>query len=319
MTGQSDERRRAAADTEAHIFVTTYAQVRSRGQYLTRPWFALVLDEATALKGGGATWRTVHALAAGVPRVHAFTATPYTNDPIETFLIVSCLHLPGLPDRQAFEDRYVRFRTYGTTRKADGWSEAVGKFSEFMGQHYFRREDALADLDLPQCFVEYTFVPLSPLRQRAMKSTEHIQDPIARHQAQEKIARGDVHYSAGAKEAARRIWGWLRDDSTVKVLVIGEALYELAALEQYLGDMGISTVKITGSSEQGGRGESIAAFRDGHDTRVLIGSTVLEQGLNLQFCRILVSLGLPDNHAALEQRQGRIVRQGSPFPTVCHD
>jgi hypothetical protein len=46
---------------------------------------------------------------------------------------------------------------------------------------------------------------------------------------------------------------------------------------------------------------------------------VLEQGLNLQFCQVLVSLGLPDTSAALEQRQGRIVRPGSPFQTVRHE
>ncbi|WP_158579854.1 AAA family ATPase [Geodermatophilus marinus] len=184
---------------------------------------------------------------------------------------------------------------------------------------YLRREDALASLDLPTCEVAYTFAPLDAPRQRQLQATARIRHSLARHQAQERIARGNVHFSAGASAAARSIWGWLRDDPALKVLVIGESLDELAALEQRLSEWGIPSVTITGESSQNTRGDAIADFRDSRDVRVLIGSVVLQEGLNLQFCRILVSLGLPDNEAGVDQRQGRIVRPGSPFTTVRHE
>jgi superfamily II DNA/RNA helicase len=62
----------------------------------------------------------------------------------------------------------------------------------------------------------------------------------------------------------------------------------------------------------------IEEFRNDPNISVLLGSKVVERGLNLQFCAHLVSVGLPDNPARLVQGIGRVVRHGSPFTQVDH-
>jgi hypothetical protein len=51
---------------------------------------------------------------------------------------------------------------------------------------------------------------------------------------------------------------------------------------------------------------------------VLLGSRVLERGLNLQHCRLLISLDPSWNPARERQREGRIRRIGSQHPTYEH-
>ena len=51
---------------------------------------------------------------------------------------------------------------------------------------------------------------------------------------------------------------------------------------------------------------------------MLIGSKVLERGLNLQHCRVLLSLDSSWNPAREAQRTGRICRIGSPHASVEH-
>jgi superfamily II DNA/RNA helicase len=58
------------------------------------------------------------------------------------------------------------------------------------------------------------------------------------------------------------------------------------------------------------RTEVIGRFRDDPNIRILLSSEVASEGVDLQFCRVLVDYDLPWNPMKVEQRIGRIDRLG---------
>jgi len=79
---------------------------------------------------------------------------------------------------------------------------------------------------------------------------------------------------------------------------------------------GIGWVQMRGETTD--RATVVEDFRRNPDLPVLLGSTVVQVGMNLQVCRYLISVGLPDTWSTVEQREGRIVRPGSPYERVAH-
>jgi superfamily II DNA or RNA helicase len=79
----------------------------------------------------------------------------------------------------------------------------------------------------------------------------------------------------------------------------------------------ISFARVDGSVTSEDRSRAILAHQRG-EVRVLLGSKVLEHGLNLQHCPVLFSLDSSWNPARERQREGRIRRIGSPWNRVEH-
>ncbi|WP_425460868.1 C-terminal helicase domain-containing protein [Lapillicoccus jejuensis] len=66
------------------------------------------------------------------------------------------------------------------------------------------------------------------------------------------------------------------------------------------------------------RDDAVERFRDDPNLPLLLGSRVLEYGLNLQFANTLISVGVSYNPARERQREGRLRRIGSPHRTIRH-
>ena len=58
------------------------------------------------------------------------------------------------------------------------------------------------------------------------------------------------------------------------------------------------------------RDEQVERFRDPDGARFLVATDAAGEGINLQFCRLMVNYDIPWNPARLEQRMGRIHRYG---------
>ena len=58
------------------------------------------------------------------------------------------------------------------------------------------------------------------------------------------------------------------------------------------------------------REEQVERFRDSTGARFLVATDAAGEGINLQFCRLMVNYDIPWNPARLEQRMGRIHRYG---------
>ena len=72
--------------------------------------------------------------------------------------------------------------------------------------------------------------------------------------------------------------------------------------------------KVTGSSQVDRRTALIDHFRD--DAEILIATEAAAEGVNLQFCALLINYDLPWNPQRIEQRIGRCHRYGQKFDVV---
>lgn len=97
-------------------------------------------------------------------------------------------------------------------------------------------------------------------------------------------------------------------DPDIKMLLFTEFVSTQQMLVSFFEERGISTVQINGS--MGIEDRLKAQRRFAGDTRILISTDAGGEGLNLQFCHVVVNYDMPWNPMRLEQRIGRVDRIG---------
>lgn len=95
-----------------------------------------------------------------------------------------------------------------------------------------------------------------------------------------------------------------------KVIIFAYYRPTLAYLARRLGEDGFTFTSIHGGVPPDKRWEELDRFSDPNGPRVLLSSEVGSEGIDLQFCRVLVNYDLPWNPMRVEQRIGRIDRVG---------
>lgn len=108
-----------------------------------------------------------------------------------------------------------------------------------------------------------------------------------------------------------------------KVVVFAYFKKSLGYLEDLLNEAGIPCARIDGDvpsnphdPEDDERYRRINRFRDDPKVRVLLSSEVGSEGLDFQFCHVLVNWDLPWNPMVVEQRIGRLDRLGQRSPKI---
>lgn len=94
----------------------------------------------------------------------------------------------------------------------------------------------------------------------------------------------------------------------LKMLVFTEFVPTQEMLAQFFIERGISVVCLNGSMDLAERKKVQAAFAG--DIRILISTDAGGEGLNLQFCHVIVNYDMPWNPMRMEQRIGRVDRIG---------
>jgi len=97
-------------------------------------------------------------------------------------------------------------------------------------------------------------------------------------------------------------------DPDLKVLIFTEFVPTQQMLSEFFEDRGISTVRINGSMSIEDRLRAQRKFAG--DTRILVSTDAGGEGLNLQFCHVVVNFDMPWNPMRIEQRIGRVDRIG---------
>jgi len=115
--------------------------------------------------------------------------------------------------------------------------------------------------------------------------------------------RSDSKYSALHELLTRRV-------PSEKVLIFAYYRATLAYLQRRLAADGITAALIHGGVDNEDRWRQIERFSDPNGPRVLLSSEVGSEGIDLQFCRVVVNYDLPWNPMRVEQRIGRIDRVG---------
>lgn len=119
---------------------------------------------------------------------------------------------------------------------------------------------------------------------------------------------------AGPDAKAEALLEWLyrlqseENNPDLKALVFTEFVPTQVMLKQFLSERGFSVVCLNGSMEMQERRQVQEAFSG--DARVLISTDAGGEGLNLQFCHVVVNYDIPWNPMRLEQRIGRVDRIG---------
>jgi len=100
------------------------------------------------------------------------------------------------------------------------------------------------------------------------------------------------------------------NDPELKVLIFTEFLPTQAMLAEFLESRGFSVTLLNGSMDLDARSRTQQVFSE--DVRILISTDAGGEGLNLQFCHVIVNFDMPWNPMRIEQRIGRVDRIGQP-------
>ena len=119
---------------------------------------------------------------------------------------------------------------------------------------------------------------------------------------------------AGADAKAEALIGWIyrlqqeESDPDLKVLIFTEFVATQEMLRAFLADRGFAVVCLNGSMGLEERAAAQRSFAGG--ARFLVSTDAGGEGLNLQFCHVVVNYDIPWNPMKLEQRIGRVDRIG---------
>ncbi len=142
---------------------------------------------------------------------------------------------------------------------------------------------------------------------------------VERDQVQELIALAEAVHNSGRESKFERMAEWLRAPQyrDHKIILYTEHRDTLDFLTRRLEGMGYAgqVAYIHGGLGFEERDAQVECFRRSHDAenqgaRFFIGTDAAAEGINLQFCWILINYDVPWNPARLEQRMGRIHRYG---------
>jgi superfamily II DNA/RNA helicase len=97
-------------------------------------------------------------------------------------------------------------------------------------------------------------------------------------------------------------------ESDLKVLIFTEFVPTQEMLKEFLSERGFSVVCLNGSMDMEERRQVQEKFAA--EARILISTDAGGEGLNLQFCHVVVNYDIPWNPMRLEQRIGRVDRIG---------
>jgi hypothetical protein len=120
--------------------------------------------------------------------------------------------------------------------------------------------------------------------------------------------------SLGPDAKAEALLDWIyrlqseESNSELKVLVFTEFVPSQSMLQHFLTERGFSVVCLNGSMDMEERKRVQEAFAK--DARILISTDAGGEGLNLQFCHVVINYDIPWNPMRLEQRIGRVDRIG---------
>ena len=100
------------------------------------------------------------------------------------------------------------------------------------------------------------------------------------------------------------------NDPEMKVLIFTEFVPTQAMLADFLESRGFSVATLNGSRDLEARAKAQGVFS--RDVRILVSTDAGGEGLNLQFCHVIVNFDMPWNPMRVEQRIGRVDRIGQP-------
>jgi len=310
------------------------------------PWDLLVVDEAHKLKQRNTTrWKFVDRMQK--KRFLLLTATPFQNDLLELYNLLHLLRRGHLGTVQEFRQKFL-FR--GNKRKPLNPLELRRRLQEVMlrrrreetGINYMKRipkievvhltpeekkiYDSICDLlktkyfsakgdELRGKLIIYAILPkVTSSSRSAVESLTKIAESDKYHSETRQIARDIIEaYSKLTKDSKIEklieiIDKVLKNDKDAKILLYTKHPTTLKYIIEKLTPYNLKTVEFIGGLSREEKTKRILEFRN--DAQLMISTETGAEGLNFQFCNVLINYDLPWNPMSVEQRIGRLDRIG---------
>jgi SNF2 family DNA or RNA helicase len=170
---------------------------------------------------------------------------------------------------------------------ARAWLEGGKGIDELVEDLEEEREDDMEDDDPP------------------MSLREALRAVIPRSVDVDELERSDSKFTRLMEVAGT----FLKENAGEKIIVFTSFRATARYLVRRLNDNDLPACLVWGGLAQT-KQEVIDNFRESKTLRVLVSTEVASEGVDLQFCRVLVNFDLPWNPTRIEQRIGRIDRLG---------
>jgi len=317
----------------------------NRAAILERPFDLLAVDEAHKLKNVATqNWQFVN----GLPKRFflLITATPLQNDLKELFNLITLLRPGQLGTYRTFKRHFTEDK-----RRPKNAGELKRLLSEVMIRN---RRSAAIQLP-PRRVANLVLAPSAPERELYEGVTAFVREEYRRSKGMTNILplmtlQREVCSSSFAAAVtlykmcagtnlechqrllellnlAREIQENAKMDQVLaivgatgeKVLVFTEFLATQAYIRHRLAQAGVTTLAFDGHMSGPKRDYVRCLFRDQPGCRVLVSTESGGEGLNFQFCNIIINYDLPWNPMRLEQRIGRIHRLGQTRDVYVHN
>ncbi|MBC8249093.1 MAG: DUF3883 domain-containing protein [Anaerolineales bacterium] len=147
-------------------------------------------------------------------------------------------------------------------------------------------------------------------------TVEELQAEISEVKDLVRLAR-DV-YDLRKESKFERLWEALEAYPDTKVLIFSEFRDTVEFLLGRLEGKGLTgkMACIHGGMSYKKRDEQVAFFRDPEGARIMVATDAAGEGINLQFCWLLINYDIPWNPARIEQRMGRVHRYKQEHPVL---
>ncbi len=306
-----------------------------------REWDLVIIDEAHYLKNKK-TQR--YSLADDITARHAMmlTATPIQNNLIELYNLINLIKPGLLGTMQNFEEEYVgdaqgrvllhaqrlqkllqqvliRNRRPETGLKFPDRKVETHRVKASAGEYALHRAVSEFIRSYKQFFESH--LALMVLEREVASSAPALSKTLGN--MMEKMGEAEVHDAmdrlrdqadAIKRNAKVSLILDIAKNTKEKIIVFTQFRETQELLSRRLQQEGISNVKFHGQLTPGRRTKALEEFRD--DIQVLVATDSGSEGLNLQFCHVMINYDLPWNPMRVEQRIGRIHRIGQESDAV---
>ncbi len=290
-----------------------------REMILQRNYDLVIVDEAHKLKNRKTeNWKLINSI--NTKGLLLLTATPLQNNVEEVFNLVSLIRPTLFPDYTSFLEHYQLHPQALLGELKDKLSDVmIRNLTKDQTVKKVNRNVQLIPIRLrPEERLVYD--ELQKYRgsfTRLTLTKEYASSPSALYATLQKM--GEEYLLPKLEQAPLPMKLYhlqaILQRHPGKMLVFTEYMQTQFLIGRWLSELGISYVHFNGKLKRNGKEYTKWQFQN-QDYRVMICTDSGSQGLNLQFCNVIVNFDLPWNPMKVEQRIGRIDRLGQQAKQV---
>lgn len=327
------------------IFDRKKGEFRHKGAHEV-PWDLLMVDEAHKLKEANTIrWKFVDKLQK--KRFLLLTATPFQNDLLELYNLLNLLKKGHLGTMKEFRKRFLN---QGNKRYPLNPKALKAKLDEVMvrrkrsetGIEYKKRLPRIVPVELteeenkiydkiqellkeqyfycgggqinPRLIVFALLPKVTSSSKSAVESLERIAANEKYHEETRRFAKEilsdyrDLKHDSKMEKLIEIIENTLKGNPKEKILIYTKHPSTLEYIKEKLKPYSLKVTGFMGGLSREEKAEKVWEFK--YKSQVLICTDAGAEGLNLQFCSVLINYDLPWNPMSVEQRIGRLDRIG---------